>query len=80
MNCSITSVELPPVPLTLGQGALKRATAAPCVITFTLPPLRERTQDIPPLAQRILNEISIAANRPELRLSPEAAEVLIGYR
>jgi two-component system, NtrC family, response regulator AlgB len=50
------------------------------VISFTLPPLRERPEDILPLAQRILNEISITANCPELRLSPEAAEVLIGYR
>jgi transcriptional regulator with PAS, ATPase and Fis domain len=46
------------------------------VITFTLPPLRERTQDILPLAEWILKEVSVTANRPQLRLSPEAAEVL----
>jgi NtrC-family two-component system response regulator AlgB len=50
------------------------------VITFTLPPLRERTQDILPLAEWILKEVSVTANRPQLRLSPEAAEVLVGYR
>jgi NtrC-family two-component system response regulator AlgB len=50
------------------------------VITFTLPPLRERTQDILPLAQSILKEVSITPNCPELRLSPEAGEALLRYR
>jgi NtrC-family two-component system response regulator AlgB len=50
------------------------------VITFTLPPLRERPQDILPLAKWILKEVSVTAKRPQLRLSPEAAEILAGYR
>jgi NtrC-family two-component system response regulator AlgB len=50
------------------------------VITFTLPPLRERTQDILPFADWMLQRMSIATGRPELRLSPEAAGALFSYR
>jgi NtrC-family two-component system response regulator AlgB len=50
------------------------------VITFTLPPLRERTQDIQPFADWMLKRMSIASGRPALRLSPDANEALIGYR
>jgi NtrC-family two-component system response regulator AlgB len=50
------------------------------VITFTLPPLRERTPDILPLAARMLPGISLAAGRFRQSLSPRAAEALINYR
>jgi two-component system, NtrC family, response regulator AlgB len=50
------------------------------VINFTLPLLRERTQDILPLVAWILKEISVSADRPELSLSPQAAEALVSYR
>jgi len=50
------------------------------VIMFTLPPLRERTQDILPFADWMLKRMSIAGGRRELRLSPEAAEALVSYR
>jgi transcriptional regulator with PAS, ATPase and Fis domain len=50
------------------------------VITFTLPPLRERTQDILPFAARMLKAIALAAGRPELSLSPRAAEAFVSYR
>jgi len=50
------------------------------VITFTLPPLRERTQDILPFADWMLQRMSLAIGRPGRRLSPEAAAALIGYR
>jgi NtrC-family two-component system response regulator AlgB len=50
------------------------------VITFTLPPLRERTQDILPFADWTLKRIAIATGRPELRLSQEAAGALFSYR
>ena len=50
------------------------------VITFTLPPLRERTQDILPFAEWMLKRMSSASRRPELRLSTEVRETLIGYR
>ena len=50
------------------------------VITFTLPPLRERTQDILPFAEWMLKRMSSASGRPEHRLSPEAGEALMSYR
>ena len=50
------------------------------VIMFTLPPLRERTQDILPFADWMLKRMSIAGGRRKLRLSPEAAEALVSYR
>ena len=50
------------------------------VITFTLPPLRERTQDILPLADWMLKRMSLATARPDFRLSPDAAAALISYR
>lgn len=50
------------------------------VITFTLPPLRERAQDILPLADWMLKRMSIATGRLEPRVSPEAAAALFSYR
>jgi transcriptional regulator with PAS, ATPase and Fis domain len=50
------------------------------VITFMLPPLRERTEDILPLAQWFLKQISIRAGRSQLTLSGKAAEALTRYR
>jgi len=50
------------------------------VITFTLPPLRDRVQDILPMAAWILRQIALKTNRPELGLSAEAAAALVSYR
>jgi transcriptional regulator with PAS, ATPase and Fis domain len=50
------------------------------VIMFTLPPLRERIQDILVFADWMLKRMSAAGERRDLRLSPEAAAALIGYR
>ena len=50
------------------------------VITFTLPPLRERTRDILPFAEWMLKRMSSAAGHCELGLSPAAAEALVSYR
>jgi NtrC-family two-component system response regulator AlgB len=50
------------------------------VIAFTLPPLRERVQDILPLAQRLLKIISFKAGRSQLTLSENAAATLTAYR
>jgi len=50
------------------------------VIAFTLPPLRERTQDILLLADWMLKKLSVGSGRPEFRLSPDAAAALVGYR
>ena len=48
------------------------------VSTFLLriPPLRERSEDIPALAEQFLNEISAELPRPSIRLSPAAIEKL----
>jgi two-component system, NtrC family, response regulator AlgB len=50
------------------------------VIALRLPPLRERTLDIVPLAGWMLRQASLKADRAEFRLSPEAAEALVNYR
>jgi two-component system, NtrC family, response regulator AlgB len=50
------------------------------VIAFRLPPLRERTQDILPLAQRLLKQISFKIGRPALALSEKAVGALTAYR
>jgi DNA-binding NtrC family response regulator len=42
------------------------------VVTLTLPPLRERAQDIPLLAQHFLDKFARAHGRPAKRLAPEA--------
>jgi DNA-binding NtrC family response regulator len=48
-------------------------------ITITLPPLRERGDDIIALAQKFLNEISLELNRNPPRLSPDASVLLSNY-
>jgi two-component system, NtrC family, response regulator AlgB len=50
------------------------------VIALRLPPLRERTLDILPLAECMLKQESLKANRSESRLSREVAEALSNYR
>ncbi len=50
------------------------------VITLRVPPLRERREDILPLAQRMLQAEGFRNHRPGLQLSPEAAATLSGYR
>jgi two-component system, NtrC family, response regulator AlgB len=50
------------------------------VIAFTLPPLRERTQDILALAKRLSKQISFKTGRHPLALSEEAVAALTAYR
>jgi NtrC-family two-component system response regulator AlgB len=50
------------------------------VIAFTLPPLRERAQDILLFADWMLKKLSIGSGRPEFRLSPDASAALVSYR
>lgn len=55
------------------QGELPRALTANVI---ELPPLRERRQDIPEIAEFILRELSFKLGSPPKRLSPEAAKAL----
>ena len=48
-------------------------------ITLTIPPLRERLDEIEPLARRFLADGGAAAKRRPPRLSAEALEILTGY-
>jgi len=47
--------------------------------TITLPPLRERQEDIPSLAKRFLDEASMELKRPVRGLSEEAAALFLRY-
>ncbi len=49
------------------------------VFPISIPPLRERPDDIIPLAKHILNRCSQALNKPALKLSPESEHVLASY-
>jgi len=49
------------------------------VIPFTVPPLRDRAEDIPHLASHFLNEYAIAYGRKPKELSEEAVEALRDY-
>jgi transcriptional regulator with PAS, ATPase and Fis domain len=49
------------------------------VISITLPPLRERREDIPLLAEHFLRRIAARERRPGLRLAPEVIDKLIQY-
>jgi transcriptional regulator with GAF, ATPase, and Fis domain len=50
------------------------------VISMTVPPLRERREDILPLARRFLEELSPETHRRVRGISPEAEEALLSYR
>lgn len=44
-----------------------------------VPPLRERKEDILPLARIFLKELGQQANKPYIRISPSAAKILLSY-
>jgi two-component system, NtrC family, response regulator AlgB len=50
------------------------------VITLRVPPLRERREDILPLAEWLLNVAALRNGRPGLALSPGAITALANYR
>jgi two-component system, NtrC family, response regulator AlgB len=50
------------------------------VITLRMPPLRERPEDILPLAERMLQAEAFRNHRPGLCFSPDAAATLTRYR
>jgi hydrogenase-4 transcriptional activator len=49
------------------------------VIAITLPPLRERREDIPLLAEHFLRRLSMREGKPSFRFDPEVMEKLIQY-
>jgi transcriptional regulator with GAF, ATPase, and Fis domain len=49
------------------------------VIALALPPLRERREDIPLLAEHFLRGLSAREGKPGLRLAPEVMERLVKY-
>jgi hydrogenase-4 transcriptional activator len=49
------------------------------VIAIALPPLRERREDIPLLAEHFLRKLSAREGKPGLRLAPEVMDRLIQY-
>ncbi len=50
------------------------------VFSIAVPPLRERRDDIPKLADHFLKEVGRENNAPPKRLSPEALKVLLAWR
>jgi NtrC-family two-component system response regulator AlgB len=49
------------------------------VVELTVPPLRERREDILRLARRFLEFFSVKAKRPMLTFSPDAEQALLAY-
>src|SRR6266705_1452489 len=49
------------------------------VVNLTLPPLRERTEEIPQLAQAFLRKYCQEAKKPMMQISPQAMKMLTAY-
>jgi DNA-binding NtrC family response regulator len=49
------------------------------VITLTLPPLRDRSEDVPMLAEHFLKKFSAENGRVGLQFTPEALKVMMDY-
>ncbi|MFH1090347.1 MAG: sigma-54 dependent transcriptional regulator [Pseudomonadota bacterium] len=49
------------------------------VLPLTIPPLRDRPEDIPPLLDHFLTAFSARLGRPRPEISPEALEALLRY-
>ena len=73
---SATNVDLR---LALRQGRLREDLFYRlCVVPIEVPPLRERREDIPPLARHLLNRVS-AQHGLIRRISPQAMRLLLDY-
>jgi len=49
------------------------------VVSVTLPPLRERVEDIPPLVEYFLQIYRQRYHKPEVRISQDAMDALVAY-
>jgi DNA-binding NtrC family response regulator len=49
------------------------------VVTITLPPLRERSEEIPQLAEFFLKKHCLEAKKPVMQISPPAVKMLAAY-
>jgi two-component system response regulator AtoC len=49
------------------------------VVTITLPPLRERRQDIPALTEHFLKKCSVRYNKRYIAISPDTMELFLEY-
>jgi len=49
------------------------------VLPITIPPLRERTEDIPLLARHFIHKFNLAMERDVISIKPEAMEKLLAY-
>ncbi len=49
------------------------------VIPLHIPPLRERREDIPPIAEGILRQLALDAALPEIAVDPQAGSILRHY-
>lgn len=49
------------------------------VIPLSIPPLRERAEDIPLIAQNLLRKICVKLNKPDMRLTRESVELLMAH-
>ena len=49
------------------------------VLPITIPPLRDRPEDVLPLARHILNRCTQVLNKTELKYSPNAEQMLLAY-
>lgn len=49
------------------------------VLPIVLPPLRERTEDIPLIAEMFFRRIQLKSNKPVTGISPEAMQALVRY-
>lgn len=66
-------------PARLDQSDLEELIPGLRCIELHVPPLRERTEDLVPLAVRMLGELARELGRPPLQLPPESARLLLAY-